>query len=396
MLYRRLGSTRLSVSVLGFGAMRLPTEETTGNDAARTYDPNKPIDEKEAIRMIEYAVAHGVNYFDSAYMYHGGKSEALLGKALAPYRDKVLIATKLPAVMVQGPDDFEKFLGEQLLRLKTDHVDVYLLHGLHREVWSRLKEMGILPFLDRIHSQGRARFVGFSFHDDVRVFKEIVDSYDWAVCQIQYNYYDENAQAGKAGLEYAAAKGMGVVVMEPVRGGMLAEPVPPEVEALWDAADVKRPPAEWALRWVWNHPEVSTALSGMSTMDQVIANVRTAEEGEPGSLGPKELTLVEKVRETYKKMFKVGCTGCAYCMPCRAGVSIPTMLSAYNDSFVFPHKAEMIAALYNIFLKPEQRASACIECGECEEKCPQQIPIREELKNVHRRLYREQPTPKEE
>jgi uncharacterized protein len=388
MLYRRLGNTQLSVSVLGFGAMRLPIEGAHGN-VADSYDPHSPIDEKEATRMIEYAVANGVNYFDSAYMYHGGKSEVVLGKALKPYRDRVLIATKLPAVLVQGPDDFEKFLGEQLQRLATDYVDVYLLHGLHREVWSRLKEMEILSFLDRIHSEGRARFVGFSFHDDLAVFKEIVDSYDWKLCQIQYNYYDEDAQAGKVGLNYAAAKDMGIVIMEPVRGGMLAEPLPPEVEALWDSADVKRSPAEWALRWVWNHAEVSTALSGMSTMDQVIANVRVAEEGKANSLTPTELALVEKVRKTYRTMFKVGCTGCGYCMPCKAGVAIPTMFSSYNDSFVFPHKAGMVAALYNMFLKPEQRASACIECGECEEKCPQHLPIREELKNVHERLSRE-------
>jgi hypothetical protein len=249
--------------------------------------------------------------------------------------------------------------------------------------------MGILQFLDRIESEGRVRFVGFSFHDDLKVFKEIVDSYGWKLCQIQYNFYDEQAQAGKEGLQYAAAKGMGVVIMEPVRGGMLADPVPDDVKSLWDSADIKRPPAEWALRWVWNHPEVSTALSGMSTMSQVIDNVRVAEDGKPDSLSPKELSLIREVREAYKKMFKVGCTGCAYCMPCEAGVSIPTMFSAYNDSFVFPHRAEMVALIYNRFLKPEQRASACIECGECEEKCPQHIPIREELKNVHQRLSRQ-------
>lgn len=388
MLYRKLGNTGLSVSVLGFGAMRLPVEGESGN-VADSYDPHKPVNEREAIGMIEYAVDHGVNYYDSAYMYHGGKSEVVLGKALKPHRDKVFIATKLPAMLVQRKEDFEKFLGEQLQRLGVSYIDVYLLHGLHRESWLNLKELGILPFLDRIQSEGRVRHVGFSFHDDFKVFKEIVDSYNWKVCQIQYNYYDEQAQAGKAGLQYAAAKGMGVVVMEPVRGGMLADPVPDEVKTLWDTAETKRAPAEWALRWVWNHPEVSTALSGMSTMDQVIENIHIAEEGMPNSLGPEELSLVEKVRETYKKMFKVGCTGCSYCMPCQAGVSIPTMFSAYNDSFVFPHRAEMVAVLYNMFLKPEQRASACIECGECEEKCPQQIPIRQELKNVHRRLSRE-------
>ncbi len=387
MLYRKLGKTGLTVSVLGFGAMRLPVEGGT-NSVTDSYDPNKPIDEKQAIPMFEYAIDHGVNYFDSAYMYHGGKSELVLGKALKPYRDRVMISTKLPAIMVTAPEDFDRFFDEQLKRLGTSYVDVYLLHGLHRETWDRTKGMGVLRFLDRIKSEGRARHVGFSFHDDYAVFEEIVDSYDWELCQIQYNYYDEQAQAGRKGLDYAASKGLGIVVMEPVRGGMLAGQVPADVQALWETAATKRSPAEWALRWVWNHSEVSTALSGMSTMDQVKENVRIAEDGKADSLTREELSLIDEVRQTYRKMFKLGCTGCAYCMPCEAGVAIPMLFGAYNDSFVFPHRAEMIAVLYNRFLKPEQRASACIECAKCEEKCPQHIPIREELKHVHERLSR--------
>ena len=286
-----------------------------------SYDPNRPIDEKEAISMIEYAIDHGVNYFDSAYMYHGGKSEVVLGKALKSLPGQGLHRDKAACrYWCKGPEDFDRFFAEQLERLGTSYVDVYLLHGLHRETWDRTKEMGVLRFLDRILSEGRARHVGFSFHDDFTVFKEIVDSYDWELCQIQYNYYDEQAQAGKKGLAYAASKGLGIVVMEPVRGGMLAGQVPADVQALWDSAPMKRSPAEWALRWVWNHPEVSTALSGMSTMDQVKENIRIADEGKADSLTPEELSLVNEVRETYRKMFKVGCTGCAYCMPCEAGV----------------------------------------------------------------------------
>jgi len=387
LLYRRLGKTGLSVSVLGFGAMRLPVEGATGSPTD-AYDPNKPIDEKKAMPMIEYAIDHGVNYFDSAYMYHGGKSEIVLGKGLRACRDRVFIATKLPATLVKGPEDFEKFFSEQLKRLDTAYVDVYLLHGLHRETWDRTKDMGVLRFLDRIVSEGRARHAGFSFHDDFTVFREIVDSYDWELCQIQYNYYDEHAQAGKKGLAYAASKGLGVVVMEPVRGGMLADAVPADVRALWDSAPVKRSPAEWALRWVWNHQEVSTALSGMSTMDQVKENIRIADDGTTNSLTPQELALVDEVRETYRKMFKVGCTGCGYCMPCETGVVIPALFSFYNDSFVFPDKVEIAAMIYNNFFNPEQRASACTECAKCEEKCPQHIPIREELKRVHERLSR--------
>jgi hypothetical protein len=337
--------------------------------------------------MVECAIDHGVNYFDSAYVYHGGKSEVFLGKALKAYRDKVFFATKLPALLVKAPEDFDRFFTEQLKRLEMPYVDVYLLHGLNRETWGRTKEMGVLRFLDRILSEGQVRHVGFSFHDDFTVFKEIVDSYEWELCQIQYNYYDENAQAGKKGLTYAASLGLGVVVMEPVRGGMLAGQ-PGGVKALWDSAPVKRSPVEWALRWVWNHPEVSTALSGMSTLEQVKENVRIADEGRADSLIPEEVSLIDEVRETYRNMFKIACTGCAYCMPCEAGVAIPRVFSAYNDSFAFPHRAEMIAVIYNR-AKPEQRASGCIECGKCEEKCPQHLPIREELKRVDQRLSRQ-------
>jgi uncharacterized protein len=389
MLYRKLGKSELNVSVLGFGAMRLPIESAPGAPAD-VSNPNAPIDWPESIKMIEYAIDHGVNYFDSAYMYHGGKSELLVGDALKPYRDRVFLSTKLPVVLVNAATDFDKFLNEQLTKLQTDHVDVYLLHGLSEESWVKVRDMGILDFLDRAVSDGRVRNAGFSFHDDLKPFKEIVDAYDWKLCQIQYNYYDEHTQAGKEGLLYAASKGLGVVIMEPVRGGRLAEPVPDQVKALWDSASTKRTPAEWALRWVWNHAEVSTVLSGMSTMAQVVENIRIADDALPGTLTEQELSLVSKVRDAYKAMMKIDCTGCAYCMPCTTGVNIPMQFSAYNDLFVFPHKAEMMVMLYNWFLKPEQRASACIECGECEQKCPQHILIREELKKVHEALYRPQ------
>jgi predicted aldo/keto reductase-like oxidoreductase len=321
-------------------------------------------------------------------MYHGGKSEVILGEALKPVRDKVYISTKLPVILVNSPDDFDRILNDQLMKLQTDHADVYLLHGLFEEVWKKVRDMGILDFLARAKGDGRIRHVGFSFHDSEKVFREIVDSYEWELCQIQYNYYDEFSQPGRAGLSYAASKGLGVVVMEPIRGGKLAEPVPQEVQAIWDSSPIKRSAAEWALRWVWNHKEVSTVLSGMSTMAQVVENCRIADDAVASSLTEGEITLIEKARAAYREMVKIDCTGCGYCMPCTVGVSIPTMFSSYNDLFVFPHKAELISGLYNVFLKPEQRASACIECGECEEKCPQHISIREELKKVHEALYR--------
>jgi predicted aldo/keto reductase-like oxidoreductase len=363
--------------------MRFPMVDS--NSAVDLFDPSKPIDEEESERMIHYAIEHGINYFDTAYPYHGGQSETFLGKTLRGDRDKVMIATKLPLWLVEKTDDFDRLLDEQLHRLNTDFVDFYLLHSLNRPAWYRIKEVGALKFMDKILADGRVRNLGFSFHDDVNIFKEIVDGYEWSLCQIQYNYFDENYQAGKEGLEYAAAKGLGVVVMEPLRGGKLTDRIPTEIQKLWDLAESKRTPAEWALRWVWNHAGVSTALSGMSTMDQLIENVKVANDAQPGSLTTKELGLIQKVAETYREMLKVDCTGCAYCMPCPNGVDIPLNFSFYNDVFMFKD-GDLNIMLYNHMISPEQQAANCAECGECEEKCPQYIHIIEELKNVHQRL----------
>ena len=383
MLYRKLGKTGCDVSVLGFGCMRFPI--VGGTSAVDLFDPNKPIDEMAASEMIHYAIEHGINYFDTAYPYHGGQSEVFLGKHLKPYREKVFLATKLPTWLVHGQDDFERFLGEQLKRLETDHIDFYLLHGLNRQSWASMKELGALDFLNKVLADGRIRFAAFSFHDDVKIFKEIVDSYDWAMCQIQYNYFDEYYQAGKEGLKYAASKEVGVVVMEPLRGGKLTDRIPEEIKKYWDSAPVKRTPAEWALRWVWNHPEVSTALSGMSSMAQLIENIRIAEDAKAGTLSGGELHLIAEVCEVYRNMLQIGCTSCAYCMPCPNGVNIPLNFSLYNDSFMFKDE-DLNFMLYNHMLTPEQRASNCAECGECEEHCPQEIKIPEELKKVHARL----------
>ena len=389
MLYRKLGKTNLSVSILGFGCMRLPILNGSGS-SADIFDPNKAINEEETTKMIQYAIEHGVNYFDTAYPYHGGKSEPLLGKAVKRYRNKVMIATKLPVWLVKEEKDFSKFLDEQIKRLETDYLDVYLLHGLNQEVWSKMRQLKVFEFLDQIRADGRVRHVGFSFHDEVKIFKEIVDSYDWELCQIQYNFFDENYQAGKQGLIYAASKRLGVVVMEPLRGGKLTDRIPGEVQAIWESAQERRTPAEWALRWVWNHSEVSTALSGVSTMEQTIENIRAADEGKPNSLSDKELSMIARVREVYRKMLKIDCTGCAYCMPCETGVDIPLNFSLYNDIFMFKDP-EINILLYNELISPERRASACIECGKCEEQCPQHLHVQEALKVVHKTLFRQKP-----
>ncbi|UCF31907.1 MAG: aldo/keto reductase [bacterium] len=386
MKYRMLGNTGLEVSVLGFGAMRLPIKGGLENPAD-IFNPEKPVDEEHAGRMVEYAVQRGINYFDTAYGYHGGQSEPFLGKALEPHRDRVLIATKMPVWMIQAPDDYDRILDEQLERLRTGRIDVYLLHGLNRQYWPRVRDGGVGEFLDRARGDGRIGHAGFSFHDDIHMFKEIVSEHPWEVCQIQYNFYDENYQAGHQGLRYAAERGIGIIAMEPLRGGKIVDPVPDKVRELWSTAPVERSALEWAWRWVWDEASVATALSGMSTLEQLKQNVDLAVNARAGSLSEAERELIGRVRDAYRSMLRVDCTHCAYCMPCPYGVNIPMNFSLYNDTFMF-RDAEVNFMLYNHMLPPEQRASNCQECGECEPKCPQNIQIIEELKTVHGKLHK--------
>ena len=386
MKYRKLGKSGKLVSVLGFGCMRLPILGGVENPAD-IFNPEKFIDEEEATEMVRYAVEHGINYFDTAYRYHGGQSEVFLGRAIHPFRNRVMIASKLPVWMVKSADDFDRILDEQLARLNTDHLDFYLLHGLGRHHWHPVMELGVLDFLERAVADGRVHHIGFSFHDDIGIFREIVDSADWDMCQIQYNYYDENYQAGREGLEYAAARGIGVVAMEPLRGGQLVDRIPEVVIDTWNTAPVRRNPVEWAFRWVWDQPQVSMALSGMSSMDQLVENIDIAGEAEADLLTEGERDVIKRVREIYRDRMKVDCTSCAYCMPCPSGVNIPMNLSMYNDMFMFKD-GEINIMLYNHMLPPEQKASNCIECGRCEKLCPQKIPIIRELKNAHAALSR--------
>lgn len=376
MLYRRLGRASEDFSVLGFGTMRLPVID--GNTAK--------IDEKMTERMLRYAIENGVNYLDTAYVYHAGMSEPVIGKILSKgLRDKVNIATKLPAWRVNSRKDMDFYLNDQLKRLKTDHIDLYLLHGLERSFWEKMQELGALDFLDSAIKDGRIRYAGFSFHDDVSLFKEIVDAYRWTFSQIQFNYMDEKYQAGTEGLKYAAKKGLGVVVMEPLRGGSLAGNMPQAITEIYDRAKVKRSPAEWGLRFVWDRPEVGVALSGMSTMDQVVENVRIADDAMPGTLSKVEKSLIAKARDAFRARIRVDCTSCGYCMPCPSGVNIPENFRHYNDASIYGD-AERIKTIYNIFMDPEQKASKCQDCGECEEKCPQHLPIREKLKDAAKTL----------
>lgn len=273
----------------------------------------------------------------------------------------------------------DKYLNEQLKRLETDHIDFYLVHNINSKVWSTLKKAGINEFLDQALKDGKIRYAGFSFHDKLNLFKEVIDHYNWSFCQIQYNYLDENFQAGTEGLGYASQKGLGITIMEPLRGGNLVNSLPEKAKMIFNKSDIKRTPSEWALRWVWNHPEVSVVLSGMNEMDQIKENINSANEACPNSLTKQELDIVDKVKTIFMKKIKVNCTGCEYCMPCPNGVCIPRCFTFYNNYNMFGKKED-----YDRFLLQREKASNCIECGICESHCPQNIPIRRELKNVIR------------
>lgn len=375
MQYRTFGSLDWKPSALGFGVMRLPVTEG---------DPSK-IDEPEATRMVRYAIDHGVNYVDTAYPYHKGNSELFLGRALQDgYRERIKLATKLPMWLLKTPEDFDRYLNEQLQKLQTTYIDFYLLHALNEKRWSTVLEFNVLESAEKAIADGRIRYLGFSFHDKYEVFKKIVDAYEWTFCQIQYNYMDEDHQAGTKGLEYAARKGLAVVVMEPIRGGQLARNPPQVIKNLWVTAAQKRTPAEWALQWVWNHPEVSIVLSGMSTMEQVEQNVVSASRSESDLLTTDELNLITKVRDKYRELCPIPCTGCEYCMPCPNGVRIPRIFEIYNEAVMY-NDEESARRSYQ-FIKEEERADKCVQCGACEGKCPQSIEIREWLAKVHKLL----------
>ena len=372
MQYRKLGRLDWEVSVLGFGAMRLPLAGKGPAD----------VDEPEAIRMMRYAIDHGVNYVDTAYPYHEGQSERIVGNALKDgYREKVKVATKLPAWRVENAQDFDRYLNEQLERLQMEKLDFYLLHGLNSKSWPRVRDMGVIQWAEGAMADGRFNHLSFSFHDNFETFKQIVDYYDdWTSAQVQYNYMDIDHQAGRRGVEYAAGKGLAVVVMEPIRGGQLAQPRGPVAE-VWERAAWKRSPAAWALLWVWNQPEISVVLSGMTTMEQVVENVALADSARPGILSPEELVVIDRAREAYKGLAPIPCTNCKYCMPCSSGVEIPGIFEMYNDAMIYedPEEARW---LYRQ-LKEEQRADRCTSCGECTDVCPQEIDIPGWLEKVH-------------
>lgn len=365
MQYRPFGKLDWKVSALGFGAMRLPIVDGKSSQ----------IDQPKATEMIRHAIDNGLNYLDTAYVYHEQKSETAVGIALKDgYRERVKIATKLPIWLVKTTSDFDKMLNEQLERLQTDHIDFYLLHALNKDSWQKILDLKLIQQAEKALADGRIRHLGFSFHDKLETFKKIVDGYDkWTFCQIQYNFMDTEFQAGKEGLQYAASKGIAVVVMEPLRGGKLAADIP-AARPLWESAPIKRTPADWALQWLWNQPEVSVVLSGMSTLAQLKENLVSASNSSIGLLTAQELELVEQVNKVLTARSPIPCTACEYCLPCPNGVNIPRNFASYNNAAMYNDIADSRLD-YKMWIPDGEKAAECIQCDECLDKCPQQIAI---------------------
>lgn len=400
MQYRQFGKLGWQVSALGFGSLHFPPMKDRRGDAqARAGNleqliAGKWIDEAETTRMIHYAIDNGINYLDTAYAYYQGASEAIVGRALkGGYRDKVRLVTKMPSWQIQTADDFDKCLNEQFERLQVDYVDLYLLHSLNRGLWPKLRDLGVREWAEKAIASGRFGHLGFSFHDDFATFKQIVDEYDWPMCLIQYNYLDIENQAGIRGLKYAAEKGMGVAIMEPLRGGNLVVP-PPSVQAIWDSAAKKRTPVAWGLQWLWNQPEVSVVLSGMSSMEQLQESITIADTVHVGSLTAEDLALYDQARAQYSELNATPCSGCRYCMPCSQGVDIPLNMKIYNEGLQFGKDAarlqydrlKFVAENVKGVVAPNIRAEKCIQCKVCEAKCPQSISISQWMPVIHQAL----------
>ncbi|MFW5950463.1 MAG: aldo/keto reductase [archaeon] len=370
MNYRDFGSSiDVDPSALGFGAMRLPTE-----------DDVETVDRERAIEMIRTAIDSGVNYVDTAWPYHDGESERVVGEALEDgYRERVNLATKMPSWKLETQDDLEEYFQTQLDRLNTDHFEFYLLHALNHEFWETYREIDVFEWVEEMQAEGKIDNIGFSFHDDLDLFMEIVDAYDWDFCQIQFNYLDEEFQAGREGLEYAADNGLGVIIMEPLRGGTLATDLPASVEQAFEDAAADREPVAWALQWLWDQPEVSTVLSGMSTLEQVEENVEIAGNATVGQFTEDDQEAVDTARERFEELMAVDCTGCDYCTPCPSGVQIPSVFDLYNR-LEMGDGPEGIVGQYDGM---DTKATACVACGECETACPQNLNIISLLDEAH-------------
>ena len=363
------------LSILGYGCMRFSKR-------------NGSIDIDKAEKEVMEAINNGVNYFDTAYVYSG--SESTLGEILKRNncRDEIHIATKLPHYLIKSKKSLEKYFNEQLKRLQTDYIDYYLMHMLTDvKTWERLKALGVLEWLKEKVENGQIRNVGFSYHGNTDTFLQLLEVYDWDFCQIQYNYIDEHSQAGRRGLEAASKKGLPVIIMEPLRGGRLVNLLPEKAKNIIKENPKKRTPAEWAFRWLWNQPEVTCVLSGMNSLEMVQENISIAKNVNADEFTEEDFELIEQIKNEINRNIKVGCTGCAYCMPCPKGVDIPGTFHSYNMMYAENKRNGRREYLMCTALrKNTSSASQCVECGKCEVHCPQKIEIRKELKNARREL----------
>lgn len=389
MKYRKMGSLDWEVSALGFGCMRLPSRRFNRLRA----------DAKESIRIIRRGIDLGINYIDTAWPYHFGESERIVGQALQDgYRERVHLVTKLPMFAVRRTEDFDRFLNAQMAKLQTDHLDAYLLHSMNRGQFEKVKRLGLMEKMEEAREQGRIRHIGFSFHDTLPVFTEIVDHYDWDLAQIQYNYMDTAIQATTDGLSYAHSKGIAVVVMEPLKGGRLADP-PAEALEIMRSATHERSPVDWALQFLWNRPEVAVVLSGMGSQQMVDENCASADRSGIGSLSAQDEQVISRLAEVYRKRLLVPCTACRYCLPCPAGVNIPQNFAILNNVSMEDSRLQrwMARRGYKRLSGSKEEldkerangnASLCVQCRQCVEKCPQEIDIPTELTKVHAILGR--------
>jgi predicted aldo/keto reductase-like oxidoreductase len=392
MKYRGMGNIEWDVSALGFGCMRLPIIKV---EDEKTHKKKHVINREYAIEMIKYGIDNGINYIDTAYPYHDGESEIVVGEALKDgYREKVKLVTKLPTWLIKDESDFDTILAKQLEKLQTDYLDIYHFHSLSKNSFEIVKKFNLIKKMEAAKDQGLIRNIGISFHDSLKVFKEIIDYYDWDAAQIQYNYFDVNYQAGVKGLKYAANKGIAMIIMEPLWGGKLTHSFF-EVENVIKKANIKRSLADWAFQFLWDQPEVSVVLSGMGELWQVKENIESANKSGIGTLREEEREIITKLRKNFSKFITIPCTSCEYCIPCPNSVNIPLNFRLLNDFIWFgEEERERFEGLYTRFLNSKEQieesgaegtgnAGLCIECGECLEKCPQKIQIPEILKKAH-------------